>query len=281
MVEGPIDLLANSIRYSVSNPKSIAIWGGIYLLTLILAFTCFIIGYFFLLGQDSLKDGGIPGLTIILAGLIPAVLGGILVTGFICQCIRTLLSGESVTPIGLDNPWRLIKDGICVTIISFVGAIIGLILMIPGFALMYYSSINKNDTLLLVGLVIFMLSLIPYILLLFLSMIQWVIYVDSEHLSQGLNFLKSIGLILSHPLDAAIAIILVFVLQLVQSAICFVLEIPVCTMILFPFVAVLGYIATYYIFTRFYQKTTGNYDIKPPGSGEPDRPEGSNSPHML
>ena len=134
----------------------------------------------------------------------------------------------------------------------------------------------------LIGVALILLALIVYIVLVFLGMIQWVIYADTGRLSQGVNFLKSIKLIISHPADAAITIILLLVMYIITMIIVFVLEMLICTIIAIPFVSIVFGIAIYYILTRFYQKATGNENIALPSSGKgPGRSEESDPPHML
>ena len=133
-----------------------------------------------------------------------------------------------------------------------------------------------------IGIALFLIAYILCFILFFLTMIQWVVYADSGSLSQGLNFLKSIRLIISHPIDALITIILLFVLYVILSMITLLLEIPVCTIIAIPFVTVAGTIAIYYVVVRFYQKAMDRYASPSSGPGTiPGHPEGSDSPHML
>ena len=182
--EGFGDIFVNALKFGVSNITSLAIWGIAFVVTIIVAVIIMLTAVLIF------DDNVIAMIALMLLSYLPVLAVGILMMGFISQCMKTVIDGGSVMPLGLESPAGLAKDGIMTMIIAFEAFIAEMICLAPAFLLMFLAAGSDNTTLMLVAMAL-MLVAIPVIMVFFLlNMIQWAVYADTGSLLRGLNPLK-------------------------------------------------------------------------------------------
>ena len=250
MVESPVDTIVNAIKFGASNLKTIVLWGAF-------CFVAVFIDIVFSVGASVVfKEHLWIYVGLRLVGYVPVLIFSILYAGFGCQCIRALLNGESVAPTGLENPGQLIVDGIMLLIVKIEMGIIGLILLLPGLIIVLLSIHRRTQdrTLMIAGVALLLLALIPYAILIVLTYLQYIVYADTRSLLQGLNLLKSAGMVISHPVDSIVTFgewLIMLVVCLIVLTVCVIFCVSI---LLIPFLSILFGLAVFYLFVRLYQK---------------------------
>ncbi|MGA9141588.1 MAG: DUF4013 domain-containing protein [Methanocella sp.] len=249
--EGPGEILENSFRFAASNVKSLAIWGIAFTLAIIVMMVVLFAGI--LLFHDDI----IVMLVLMLLSYIPVIAVTVLLMGFVCQCLKTVLGGGRVMPTGLESPGDLVKDGIVISIILLEAVVLIIVLFLPIYAFMILAG-PGNIALMLAAMGLMLLAIPVTMLIYFVNVIQWAVYADTGSLLQGLNPLKAIGLIASNWRGAAVTALLLFAASIVFSIIMFVCEIFIVTILLLPFLMVAMYPCMAYIIAVFYRQSRGD-----------------------
>lgn len=249
--EGFGDIFVNALKFGVSNMTSLAVWGIAFVVTIIVAVIIM------LMAVLIFDDNVIAMIALMLLAYLPALAIGVLMMGFISQCMKTVIDGGSVMPLGLDSPVRLAKDGIMTMIIAFEAFIAEMICLAPAFLLMFLAAGSDSTALMLVAMAL-MLVAIPVIMVFFLlNMIQWAVYADTGSLLRGLNPLRVVGLIRANPGGAVTMVLLLIAAYLVFTVVMFACEMLIITILLLPFLAIAMYASIAYIIAVFYRQSSG------------------------
>jgi hypothetical protein len=250
-VEGPVDNFVSALKFGVSNVASLAIWGISYVVAIFVSVFIMVFAWLFL--NDNLP----VVIVLSILAFLPAMAVGILLLGFISQCLKTVLDGDDKMPTGLESPADLVKGGIMTFIIALEGVVLEMVCLSPAVLLIFIAG-PKDDVLIWVALALMLLA-IPVILIIFLlNVIQWAVYADTGSLMQGLNPLKPVSLVLSNPGGAVVMIVSVIAAYLFFSVVTFICELLVITILLLPFLLVAMYASLMYLIAVFYRQSCGD-----------------------
>lgn len=253
MDESYSDMLANAIKYGISNKRTILIWGIISLVAYILFFIGYALVLIFTRSQWAWA--------VFVLAFIPMLAIGVLSMGYMCRCLRELLNGNNMAP-GLSRPVEMAVDSIKILII-YLEAIIGIIIVFIPMFLVLYLDRGGNSTALVILCLLYPIELILTIVIVSLNMIQWAVLADTGSLARGLNPITPIHLVLADLKNSVMVAVLAFILYIAYTIITVVCVMLVCTLLLLPFIMIPFYCAGMYLLARFYQRATGKYTRSP------------------
>jgi hypothetical protein len=253
--EGPGDIFVNALKFSVSNITSLAIWGIALVVAIITAMIIMLTAVFLF------YDNTLVLIVLMLLAYLPVIAVGVLMMGFISQCMKTVIDGGSVMPMGLESPARLAKDGIMTMIIALEAFVAEMICFAPAFLVIFL--VRYDDGMMLIAMALMLLAMPVIIVIFFLNMIQWAVYADTGSLLRGLNPIRPFSLIRSNLRGAVIMLLLLIAAYVLFSVLMFALELLIITILLLPFLAVAMYVAIAYIVAVFYRQSRGDrFDVR-------------------
>lgn len=252
-VENFTELLTNSIKYGLSNKRSILTFGIIGLI----AYLIFFIGYAIVI----LFEKDVLAWLFFAITSIPVLVLSVLFMGFAYRCLSELLHGNNVMP-DVTGPGKMAVDGLKVLVVYIEAIVICLILFIPMMLALLLSS-GRNMTALVIFCLLYPIELLLAIIVVMLNMVQWVVLADTGSLMKALNPLTPIRLIVKDFKNALLFAVLAVIIYVLWAVIIMVLTLPVCTIVLLPFTYIPAYCTGMYLLARFYQRATGR-DIQAP-----------------
>lgn len=177
--EGFIDTMANSVKYGISDIRSL-LWGCIVAL-----------------------------LCMVLIG-IPFMLG------YITRCGRYLLNGDNKLP-PWDDLGGMLKDGIIVLAIGIVYALIGGLLYVLVMPFFIAGGIFDSNILLILGVIVAIPVILLEIALSLLFYLSWMEYAVSGNLVKAINPVRGLKLIAANPMGYILALVSIFLIGIVLS----------------------------------------------------------------
>ena len=248
---GLTDNFVNALKFSFSNVKSLAIWGISYVVAMAIFIVLFVVALIFF--GDSLF------LVIVISALalLPVLVLCVLLMGFVSQCLKTVLNGGDVMPTGLESPGDLVKDGVMTSIILLEAVVLEFACLAPGYLLVFLAG-PGNSALILAAMALMLLAIPVILVIFFLNVIQWAVYADTGSLLQGLNPLRPIGLVISNPMAAGVAVLSLIGASVVFSLIMLVCELLIITILLLPFLIMAEYGCTMYLVAVYYRQVSGD-----------------------
>lgn len=261
--------LSRALRFSLDNIKSVFAWGG----SLILAAIATAIGMTFWMAAYSYSatySYNIHWLlfgVILLVSLIPILIYIIAVHGFLWECIYTVLVGETVVKSGFEDITYTLKNGACLFLITLEYAVVFVVFLIPMFIFVLPILLSIMPS--IIGFLVFILLLmILESVILFWTMLQWAVFVESFDLIKGLNPLNSIKLIVAMPVNAITACLSFLGIMVPYAIITLVFQILCVPAILLPFIRIAQYTSLAYIAADFYMGSYMNGDDYQPLQSE-------------
>lgn len=177
--EGYIDMIINSLKYTVSDAGAL-FWGGIAALG-----TMLLIGLPFLFG-------------------------------YITQCGREVLRGNSRLP-AWDNLGGTFKDGIFVLLIMIVFGLISGLLYVIVVPFIIIGAIAGSDLLLFAGILMLLPAIAISIIASLLMPAAWIEYAVTGDLIKAINPVRALRLAAMNPLAYLGAVIATIIVQIVLS----------------------------------------------------------------
>ena len=177
--EGFIDTMANSVKYGISDLRSL-LWGCIVAL-----------------------------LCMVLVG-IPFMLG------YITRCGRYLLKGDNKLP-PWDDLGEMLKDGIIVIAIGIVYALIGGLLYVMVMPFFVAGGIFDSNILIILGVIVAIPVILVEIALSMLFYLSWMEYAASGNLAKAINPVHGLKLIAANPMGYLFALVSIFIIGIVLS----------------------------------------------------------------
>lgn len=244
--EGLSDLLSNSIKYGLSNKRSILIWGAVYLVTMLLFFAGYIGGIFLLIMDEK----SLVAWVLILISFIPILILGIFLAGYVRRCLSGLFAGNDMVP-DISDLAGMAVDGLKLSAIYIEAVVLMFIIFLPSLALILIS--YRYEEAVCLYCLLYPIELVLMLLVLGLNVVQWAIFADTGSLMSGLNPVKAARLIAGDLRYVAVAGIAALILYLILSVVSTVLTLLVITLLALPFAIMPFYCALVYILARFYQ----------------------------
>lgn len=203
--------------------------------------------------MGSLFWGGFMGLMCMILVGIPFMLG------YTIRCFQNLLKGENKLP-RWDDWGTMLKDGIMAIVISFVYALIGGILYVLVMPFFVAGDILDSNILLIMGVIVAVPVILIEVALSLLVYLSWMEYAVSGDLVRAINPVRGLKLIAANPLGYILVLVALFITGIIIS-------IPSVLIITIPWVMFATYVASAYIYARFYQNT-----VKPQAGSQPAKP---------
>jgi hypothetical protein len=250
--EGPGDIFVNALKFGVSNMVSLAVWGIAFVLAIVVAMVIMLAAVLLFYDNEILM---IP---LMLLAYLPALAVGVLMLGFIIQCMKTVIDGGSVMPTGLESPGSLVKDGVMTLIIAVEAFVVEMVCFVPAFLFMFLAVWSESTTLMLIAMALMLLMVPVIMVVIFLNMIQWAVYADTGSLIRGLNPIRTISLIRSNPGAALVMVLLLIASNIFFTVVIFLCEVLVITILLLPFLTIAMYASMAYIVAVFYRQSSGD-----------------------
>lgn len=160
--EGFIDIIVNSLKYGVSDLKSLFIGGLVAILS------CILIGLPFLYG-------------------------------YITRCGRELLKGNNKMP-EWENAGELFSDGLKILVIAIAYALVSLILYCGASAVIAIGFIFNIPAFIISGYILFAIAFLIAIVLGLTFNLSWIIYAVTGSFKKAINPINGIKLAITNPL---------------------------------------------------------------------------------
>jgi Protein of unknown function (DUF4013) len=248
--EGLSDLLSNSIKYGLSNKRTIVIWGAVYLVTMVLFFAGYFASIFLIMADEK----NLLAWAIMLLSMIPIIVMSVILFGFIRRCLSGLFEGDDTVP-NVENLVGMVIDGLKISVIYLEGIVLMFIIFLPSMILMALS--YRYTEAFCAYCLLYPVEMILMLLVLALNLVQWAVFADTGSLLSGLNPMNATRLIAGDLRYAAVAALAAFIVYLISSVVGMVLMLLIITILALPFVIIPFYCAGVYILARFYQHAKG------------------------
>jgi hypothetical protein len=177
--ENYLDMIINSLKYSVSDLGAL-FWGGIAAL-----------GSMILIGLPFLF-------------------------GYVTRCGREVLRGDTKLPTW-DNLGGAFKDGIMIVLVGLFFALISVILYVFIVPFFVVGAITDNGVLIAVSLFMLLPAIVISIIVSLLMPAAWVQYAVTGDLFKALNPINALRLAAKNPLAYLGAVVATFIVQVVLS----------------------------------------------------------------
>ncbi|WP_048198711.1 DUF4013 domain-containing protein [Methanocella arvoryzae] len=187
----------------------------------------------------ALLVGGIMGFLCLFLVGIPFMLG------YTIRCFRNLVIGDNTLP-GWDDWGTMLKDGIMAIAISLVYGLISGILYVLIMPFFLVGGMLESNLLLILGVVMAVPVILIEIVIGLLIYLSWMEYAVSGDLARAINPVNGLKIIAANPIGYVLALVAVFITGVVIS-------IPSALIITIPWVMFATYVASAYIYARFYQ----------------------------
>lgn len=177
--ESFIDTMINSVKYGVSDMRTL-FWGGVVALL-----SMFLVGIPFMLG-------------------------------YLTRCARYLLNGNKTLP-AWDDLGGMLKDGIMVIAIGVVYALVAGLLYVLVMPFFIAGGLLDSTVLYVLGVIVAVPVILLEIALSLLFYLSWMEYAATGDLARSLNPVRGLKLIAANPAGYILALVSLFIIGLVLS----------------------------------------------------------------